>query len=159
VTSSFSRAGFYFHLRGVSGVQAVPVRQMKNCLARQSGARLGELLGLQWKHIDFSAGELRIEQSLWNGKLVSPKAVSSTRNVPCAPRLLEELRKHREHSMSADSEDFVFWKSNGESLNSDVLRKDVLYPLLDRLHTIKRWRLQSARLESCKTAGIRMFHE
>jgi integrase len=32
------------------------------------------------------------------------------------------------------SGDFIFCRSDGDPLNQDVLRKDVLYPILDRLH-------------------------
>jgi integrase len=40
------------------------------------------------------------------------------------------------HSLSAHTkpEDFVFCKPDGTTFNPDVLRKDVLYPVLDRLN-------------------------
>jgi integrase len=42
------------------------------CLAL-TGLRAGELLGLQWKHVCLETGELRVEQSLWNKQVVTPK--------------------------------------------------------------------------------------
>jgi integrase len=39
-------------------------------VAALTGARLGEILGLQWKQIDLSKKMLRIEQSLWQGQIV-----------------------------------------------------------------------------------------
>ena len=42
--------------------------------------RLGELLALQWKHIDFEARTIKIEQSLWHGQLFSPKTPDSIRS-------------------------------------------------------------------------------
>src|SRR5882672_4437544 len=55
-------------------VDSVPQthRRLFQC-AMLIGARLGELLGLQWKHIDFDAQTLEIRQALWERELVTPK--------------------------------------------------------------------------------------
>jgi integrase len=45
--------------------------------AALTGARLGELLALQWKHLNLEERTLRIEQSLWKGQLVPPKTAGS----------------------------------------------------------------------------------
>ena len=50
------------------------------CLAL-TGLRAGELLGLQWKHVSIETGELRVEQSLWNKQVVTPKTRSSRDSV------------------------------------------------------------------------------
>ena len=50
-----------------------------------TGARLGELLGLQWKHIDLEAQTLEIRQALWEGELVSPKTEGSARVIHFGP--------------------------------------------------------------------------
>jgi site-specific recombinase XerC len=42
--------------------------------AMLTGARLGELLGLQWKNINFDSQALEIRQALWEGEFVSPKS-------------------------------------------------------------------------------------
>jgi integrase len=42
-------------------------------LVALTGIRLGELLALQWKHVDFQAGSLLIAQALWHGQIASPK--------------------------------------------------------------------------------------
>jgi integrase len=101
--------------------------------AALTGLRLGELLGLQWKHIDFAGAKLRIEQSLWNGQLVSPKTKGSIRTIPFGEVLWQTLALHRQNSLHTRPEDFVFSKSDGSSLEPDLLRRDVLYPTLDRL--------------------------
>jgi integrase len=101
--------------------------------AALTGVRLGELLGLQWKHIDFSSGKLRIEQSLWNRQLVSPKTRGSVRTLPFGEILRQTLVLHRQNSLHTRPEDFVFCKSDGSPLQPDLLRRDVLYPALDRL--------------------------
>lgn len=43
------------------------------------------------------------------------------------------LSQHREPSAHKGPADLVFCKSDGKAWNSDVSRKDVLYPTLDRL--------------------------
>lgn len=57
-----------------------------------TGARLGELLGLQWKHIDFESQKLEIKQALWEGQLVQPKTEGSFRAIFFGPSLLAAYR-------------------------------------------------------------------
>ena len=51
-------------------------RALFTCIAL-TGLRLGELLGLQWKHVDLGTRKLRISQNLWKGQLVKPKTKAS----------------------------------------------------------------------------------
>ena len=102
------------------------------CLAL-TGLRAGELLGLQWKHLCLETGELRVEQSLWNNQVVTPKTMSSRDSIWFDAKLAEVLSEHRNNSPHSSPDDFVFCKSDGSPLNPDVLRRDVLYPTLDRL--------------------------
>ena len=76
---------------------------------------------------------LRIQQSLWQRELVSPKTTGSIRTVPFGDGLAQPLLEHHENAVHRQPEDFVFCKRDGSPLNPDVLRKDVLYPTLDRL--------------------------
>jgi integrase len=103
------------------------------CCAGLTGPRLGELLGLQWKHIDLTGRKLRIEQSLWHGQLVPPKTQGSVRTIYFGDTLASALTERHERTSHRDPEDFVFCSKDGSPLNPDVLRKDVLYPILDRL--------------------------
>ena len=98
-----------------------------------TGARTGEVLGLQWKHVDLEKAQLRIEQSFWRGLLVAPKTRDSVRTLNISVVLVEALRRHRCVSEERISNDFVFCRRDGSPLHPDVLRKDVLYPVLDRL--------------------------
>jgi integrase len=115
-------------------IDNVPVqfRPLFLCAAL-TGLRLGELLGLQWKHIDLSSAKLRIEQSLWNGQLVSPKTKGSLRTLRFGDVLRQTLFLHRQNSLHTRPEDFVFSRSDGSPLQPDMLRREVLYPTLDRL--------------------------
>jgi integrase len=101
--------------------------------AALTGARLGELLGLQWKHVDLKNRTMRIQQSLWQRQLVSPKTSGSVRTVPFGDGLAQPLLEHRQNAVNKQPDDFVFCRRDGTPLNPDVLRKDVLYPVLDRL--------------------------
>jgi integrase len=115
-------------------LEAVPAayRGLFACAAL-TGARLGELLGLQWKHIDLPNRRLRIEQSLWHGQLLPPKTQGSARTIPFGEALATALTEHFENAAPRGAEDFVFCKRDSSPLHPDVLRKDVLYPTLDRL--------------------------
>lgn len=99
-----------------------------------TGLRLGELLALQWKCVDLQGRVLRVLHSLYKRQMVSPKTLSSTRQVPLGDVLVAAFASHREQSSFVKLEDFVFCSQEGMSLNPDVLRKDVLYPVLDRLN-------------------------
>ena len=98
-----------------------------------TGARLGEVLGLQWKHVDLSGQRFQIRQSPWHGHLVSTKTEDSVRTMRFGEALATALRDHWRDSTHRAPDDFVFCKPDGLPLHPDVLRKDVLYPILDRL--------------------------
>jgi integrase len=98
-----------------------------------TGARLGELLGLQWKHVNFNDQKLEIKQALWEGQLLSPKTMGSVRTIYFGPGLSVALTVQKQNSMYTGPDNFVFCKADGSPLNPDVLRRDVLYPVLDRL--------------------------
>src|SRR4051812_37085285 len=44
---------------------------VETCIA--TGARISEVLGLKWKHIDFKAGSIKIEQRVWQQDVGRPK--------------------------------------------------------------------------------------
>jgi integrase len=102
------------------------------CLAL-TGLRAGELLGLQWQNLNLETGELRVEQSLWNNQIVAPKTKSSKASIWFDKVLTDVFAEQQKRSLHTRPDDFVFCKPDGSSLNPDVLRRDVLYPALDRL--------------------------
>ena len=63
-----------------------------------TGLRAGELLGLKWKHVGLENGELRVEQSLWNKQVVTPKTRSSKDSVWFDAKLTQVLAEHRQNS-------------------------------------------------------------
>lgn len=102
-------------------------------LVSLTGLRLGELLAIQWQHADFESELLMITQSLWHGQIVSTKTEGSVRSIPLGPVLCEILKSHFQASQYQNADDFVFCKKDGSPFHPDVVRKDLLYPILDRL--------------------------
>ena len=91
--------------------------------AALTGLRLGELLGLQWKHVDLEARVLHVRQSLWHGKLVPPKTKTSVRSLPIGEALASRL-------LGGEPEAFVFANAEGKPISQNWLRRGVLYPAL-----------------------------
>lgn len=84
-------------------------------LLADTGARLGELLGLQWTDIDLSAGEVSISRNVQRGpenrglKIVAPKTLSSIRKVDIGPSTLNVLREYEQAERQRISGDLTSW--------------------------------------------------
>jgi integrase len=66
-------------------------------------------------------------------QLIAPKTKGSIRTINLCAVLVSALKRHREAAERKKSNDFVFCKKHGFPFDPDVLRKAVLYPILDRL--------------------------
>src|SRR5580704_2448341 len=49
----------------------------ETCIA--TGARISEVLGLKWKHVNFDAGAIKVEQRVWHQEIGRPKSEESRR--------------------------------------------------------------------------------
>jgi integrase len=78
-----------------------------------TGVRAGEILGLQWKHVDLAKEQMQIEQSLWRGQLIAPKTKGSIRTINLGAVLFAALKRHRESAERKKPNDFVFCKKDG----------------------------------------------
>jgi integrase len=87
-----------------------------------SGLRLGELLGLQWKDVDFSAYVLQVcRQVTLRGEIIAPKTPRARRRVVVAPDLATQLRNHRHIGAVkylGEPNSFVFASNTGTALSS-----------------------------------------
>lgn len=76
-------------------------------IALLCGARTGEILALQWKHIDFENHKIHITQSISEQGLSTPKTANSKRSID----LLEPLEKYLKalkNTLKTNDEDFIF---------------------------------------------------
>jgi integrase len=76
--------------------------------AAMTGLRRGELLALRWQDIDWTAGVVRVRRNYTRGHFGTPKSRRSSRAVPLAQRVRDELRVHHERSHFQAPADLVF---------------------------------------------------
>lgn len=86
-----------------------------------SGLRAGELFALQRKHVDLSAGTVRVEQSLsrpgtGGGRFSSTKSRAGVRTVALPTAAVESLADHMARFTPAGRDALVFGTSNGRPL-------------------------------------------
>jgi integrase len=97
------------------------------------GTRMGETLGIEWRHVDFDTGIITIEQQA-NAKrqLTRLKTESSTRRVEAPDWLLAMLREVRIASAHSADDDLVFCTATGSPHSHGNVLGRGLYPALDR---------------------------
>lgn len=79
-----------------------------------TGARISEILGLKWSHVDLQNGVLRITQRNWRGDIDDPKSKTSKR-----PLTLGNLSERYRAKAAADRalpESWVFTRTDGSGL-------------------------------------------
>ena len=116
----------------VLGEIPTPWKPLFLCLAL-TGLRIGELLALRWKNVDWESKKVRITHALWRGQLERPKTEASMRVLHLPEILYKGLRVHRERSLFTAPEDFLFCRADGTACDPGFLREQVLYPALDRV--------------------------
>ena len=87
-----------------------------------TGLRMGELLALRWRDIDFAGNTIRVRASYYLGQLTTPKS-GKVRAVPLAPDVATALAQlgRREHWLAED--DLVFVGEAGSYLDGSALRR------------------------------------
>jgi integrase len=77
-----------------------------------TGARISEILGLKWSHVDLQSGVIRIVQRNWRGDIDDPKSKTSKR-----PLTLGYLvDRYRLKAIAAKADDWVFVRTDGSGL-------------------------------------------
>jgi integrase len=110
-----------------------------------TGLRVGEILGLRWKDVDLTTGQIRVEQSCYRGLLGSPKTKGSKRIVPLSQTLREVLKRMREHSLTQTEDSLVFHTATGKPFSDTNLLHRELKPAGSQVgapwlnwHTLRR---------------------
>jgi len=120
-----------------------PVRTMV-LLALLTGLRVGEILALRWKDVDFTSGVIRVEQSYYRGITGSPKTKGSRRTLPLCTALRDALLAFRGLSVPM-GEALAFQTAKGTPYSDTNLLHRFLKPAGRRLgipwlnwHTMRR---------------------
>jgi integrase len=92
-----------------------------------TGMRRGEVVAIRWHDIDWHARLIRVRRNFTRGQFGTPKSRRSSRAVPLAPRLADELRAHHEQTPYKQAADLVFAHPQlGTVLDPSKLRKRFL---------------------------------
>jgi integrase len=110
---------------------------IETCIA--TGARISEVLGLKWRHVNLAAGTIKIEQRVWHQEIGHPKSEDSKRILGIGD-LVERFRaKGIEDGATPDSFVFQQKRAPGKPLWDSGVR--------DALH-------QAAEAEGCDFPGL-----
>lgn len=110
-----------------------------------TGLRVGELLAMRWRHLDWNGGTYHVKETClrarggYSASITEPKTESSIASVNITPLCLEALRGHRrsqaERRLSLGSDyvenDLIFDTDNGGMLDSCNIVKRVFNPALN----------------------------
>lgn len=97
-----------------------------------SGLRLGEALGLAWRHVSFQDNAILVERS-WSryGGFQEPKTQTSRRAVPMMPSLAGLLERHYQEDGCPPPDTLLFSFNGALPLDPGNTRRE-LYKALDR---------------------------
>jgi integrase len=77
-------------------------------LVAVTGLRIGEVLALRWKHLDWNQLRIRVVSNFVRGKFGEPKSAASKKPVVLHPIVMGLLKNFREATAYAGDEDFIF---------------------------------------------------
>jgi integrase len=112
-----------------------------------TGMRLGELLGLQWRDVDWAVKKIYVRRTSYKGQLYLPKTNGSRRAIDVYDNLLVRLRDlsaGRYRGTAVPAEDLVFVTAGGVAINPDNLRHRVWAPALAKAK-LRHVRIHSLR--------------
>ncbi len=110
---------------------------IETCIA--TGARISEVLGLKWKHVDLEAGTIRVEQRVWHQEVGAPKSEGSRRVLGIGDLVTRFLVKAAEDCAQPESWVFCQKRDPSKPLWDSGVR--------DALH-------QAAQAEGCDFPGL-----
>ncbi|MCI0724359.1 MAG: site-specific integrase [Acidobacteria bacterium] len=98
-----------------------------------TGLRIGELLALRWKRVDFLDGVIQVRETVYEGTFGTPKTRSSKRDVPLSQSVRDALLAHRARSANTELDALVFATRKQTPLNPRNLLNRVLRPACKEL--------------------------
>jgi integrase len=132
--------------------------QMAVILLAASGLRAGELLGLEVSHFDGNA--VAVEQTVWGGKISTPKTTNSYRTVDLHPDVAALL----ERFIGERTTGFIFQTSGGKPVTQTNLLRREFHPLLEDLgiskrgfHCFRRFRNTYLRKSNCPDGLLKFW--
>ncbi len=87
-----------------------------------TGLRMGELLALRWRDVDFGGSSVRVRASYYAGHLTTPKS-GKVRAVPLAPDVATVLAQLAQREHWTGDDDLVFAGAAGDHLDGSALRR------------------------------------
>lgn len=120
--------------------------------AASTGLRMGELLTLRWRDVDFTGSVIRVRSSWAGGQLTTPKS-GKVRSAPMAPDVASALAKLFGRENWTGDDDLVFASETGQSLSDSALR--IRYKTALRRASLRNLRFHDLR----HTFGTRMIRE
>jgi integrase len=119
--------------------------------AAMTGMRRGEVVALRWQDVDWDHGLIRVRRNFTRAQFGTPKSRRSSRAVPLAPRLANELAAHHERTAHDAEVDLVFaHPETGHVLDPSKLRKRFLV-------CVRRARVRPVRFHDLRhTFGTQM---
>jgi integrase len=119
----------------------------------ETGMRPGELAGLKLDGIDWQEGTIRIEQSVWQGKLQTPKTPTAIRTFAISSNLVQRLRNYQRDHWTRNDLGLMFASQRGNPLSMDNFRNRVLNPILKQLEIDKK--LKALGIKRCGNYAFR----
>lgn len=96
-----------------------------------TGLRIGEVIGLQWQHVDFGRRRVFVRRRWYRGTYAPPKSRYGRRDVPLSQGMARQLWALRKASRGADDA-LVFGSANGTPLNTANVYNRVYKPAAKR---------------------------
>jgi len=101
-------------------------------LAAETGMRGGELCGLQISDFDFELRSVRVNRSVWRGKVQSTKSEHPERCFALSPQLVYHLKEYLRR-WTPNEKGWLFATRNGTPWDQNLVVKRKLQPLLATL--------------------------
>lgn len=113
-----------------------------------TGLRVGEAAGLEVGDISGDGMTLKIRQSVWNGRMQTPKTTNALREIDLHPSLAALLQAHVGQRTSG----LLFSTATGKPISQTNILKRSLHPILKKLqrskagfHSFRRYRVTHLR--------------